>query len=160
MEGVLHRDGHLLEQERRGTAQVTRGVHGREVEVARGVERNRVEVVVKVEVLYLGTDVVNEALLVGPLEDAVEDAAGIALERLAGRRLDVAEHTRDAALARTPRKQLEGVRHGEGEHVRFLERREAVDRRPVKADALLEGLLELLGRDRERLEVPENVGEP
>ncbi len=37
---------------------------------------------------------------------------------------------------------------------------EALDRRAVEADALLEGALEFGGRDRDRLEVAEHVGEP
>jgi len=160
VEGILDRYGHLLEQKRGGAAQVARGIHGREVEVSRGVQRHRAEVVVKVEVLDLGTDVVDVALLVGLLEDAPEDTARGSLEGLARRRLDVAEHACHATFARTPRKELEGVRHGKGEHVRLLERGKAVNRRAVKADTLLERLLELLRRYRKRLEVAEHVGEP
>ena len=158
--GVLHRDRHLLERERGLAAQVVGRVHGREVEVARVVQRHGVEVVIEVEVLHLGAHVGNEALLLGAREHVLEAAARVALEGLARRGVDVAEDARHAGLAGAPRQQGEGAGVREGEHVRLLEGGEAVDGRPVEADALLEGLLQLLGRNRERLEVSKHVREP
>ena len=49
---------------------------------------------------------------------------------------------------------------GLGEHVGLVDPGEALDRRAVEADALGEGPLELGGRDRDRLEEAEHVGEP
>ena len=56
--------------------------------------------------------------------------------------------------------QLERVRVGLGEHVGFLDPAVALDRRPVEGHALLEGDLELGGRDLDRLQEAEHVGEP
>ena len=59
-----------------------------------------------------------------------------------------------------PRQHLEcrrvGPRHGVG----FRDPGEALDRGAVEADALLEGAFEFGGRDRDRLEESEHVGEP
>ena len=47
-----------------------------------------------------------------------------------------------------------------GQHVRLGHPREALDRRPVEADALVEGTLELGRRHGHRLEEAQHVGEP
>ena len=73
---------------------------------------------------------------------------------------DVAEHPGHARRLRAPRQHLEGGRVGLGQHVRLVDAGEALDRRAVEADALGEGALELGGRDRHRLQEPEDVGEP
>ena len=160
VEGVLHGDGHLLERERGLATQVVGDVGRREVEVASLVQRHRLDVVVKVEVLDLGANVKDVALAVGALEDAFEATTGVTGKGLAGRRADVAEHARHAALGGAPGQELEGLGVGEGEHVGLLETSKAINRRAVEANALLEGLLELLGRDRERLQRAQDVCEP
>ena len=160
MEGVLHGDGHLLERKRGLAAQIVCHVARRKVKVAGGVERHGIHVVVKVEVLNLGTNVEDVALAVRALEDALEAAARVAGKRLARRRADVAEHARHAALGGAPRQKLERLGIGEGEHVRFLEASKAVNRRAVEANALLKRLLKLLRRDRERLQRAQHVCEP
>ena len=66
----------------------------------------------------------------------------------------------DDVVALGPRQQLEGVGVGPGEHVALLHPAEAVDGRAVEVHALLEGVLELGGRDGDRLELAEHVGEP
>ena len=64
------------------------------------------------------------------------------------------------AGARGPRQHLERRRIGPRDHVGFRHPREPLDRGAVEADALLEGAVELGGRDGYRLEVSEHVGEP
>ena len=59
-----------------------------------------------------------------------------------------------------PRQHLERRRVGLGEHVGLVDPGEALDRRAVEADALVERALELGRRDRDRLEEAEHVGEP
>ncbi len=59
-----------------------------------------------------------------------------------------------------PRQHLERRRIGPRDGVGFGDPGEALDRRAVEADALLEGALEFGGRDRDRLQVSEHVGEP
>ena len=151
MVGVLHRNRHLLELEDGVAAQVARGVLGREVEVASVVERRGHgralldrRVLLEVEELELGADVQDVAGGIGLAEGAQRAGARVAHEGLAVRGPDVAEDAGHAGLARAPRQNLEGARVREGEHVGLLERGEAVDRRAVEADALLERLLEVL----------------
>ena len=159
--GVLYGDGHLLERERGGTAQVTRRVVRRQVEVAGVVHRHWLGTLSReVEVLNLGAHVGHEALLVRHLEHTVQAPAGVAVKGLARRRPQVAEDARHARVARTPRQDLERLRVRERQHVRLVRRRKAVNRGPVEANALIKCLLELLRRDRERLEVALNVREP
>src|SRR5207245_10447506 len=83
----------------------------------------------------------------------------------AGRRAvglqDVAEHPRALPAAATlEREDLErgGVRHGD--HVRLVDPGEALDRRAVEADALLEGRLQFGRRDADRFQGAQDVGEP
>ena len=73
---------------------------------------------------------------------------------------DVAEHPGGARRLGAPRQDLEGPRVGLGEHVRLGDPGEALDGRPVEADPLVEGALELGRRDGDRLEEAEHVGEP
>ena len=77
-------------------------------------------------------------------------------------RADVGEHARDAAalVLRAPRQHRERRRVRHRDHVGLLDRVEAGDRGAVEAHAALEGVVELGGVDRERLQLPEDVGEP
>ena len=58
------------------------------------------------------------------------------------------------------REDLERGRVGHGDHVRLVDPGEALDRRAVEADALLEGGLQLGRRHRDALQRAEHVGEP
>ena len=58
------------------------------------------------------------------------------------------------------REDLERGRVGHGDHVGLVDPGEALDRRAVEADALLEGGLQLGRRHRDALERAEHVGEP
>jgi hypothetical protein len=87
--------------------------------------------------------------------------ARVTLVRAALRGLDVREHPRDArSVLRPPGQHVERGGIGHRDHVRLLDGVEAGDRRAVEAHAALEGVVELLGGDREGLELPEDVGEP
>ena len=58
------------------------------------------------------------------------------------------------------REHLERRRVGHGDHVGLVDPGEALDRRAVEADALLERRLQLGRRDRDALQGAEHVGEP
>src|SRR5437763_5762078 len=158
---VLDRDPHRLERANRLLPQLARGVHRRHREVPALVERLRALVVAEKEVLELGPDVERvEAERRHPLERAAQHVARIALVGLPVGGDDVADHARDLRLALLPWHELEGVRIGDRDHVGFLDRVEARDRRAVEAHAVVERVLDLARRDREALEVPFDVGEP
>ena len=112
------------------------------------------------EVLDLGSDVERQAHVVRARDRPSQDRARVALEQRALRRPDVAEHARHARHAGPPREDLERRRVGVRDHVGLLHPGEAVDRRAVEADALAQRLRQLLRGDRERLQEPEDVGEP
>ena len=161
--GVLDLDPELLEREHGVAADVGPGVERREVEVAAEVERLGALGVAEQEVLELRPDEeVVEPHLVRALHGAAQHVPRVALVRLALRRQHVGEHARDAAavLLRPPREHVERRRVGHRDHVRLLDRVEAGDRRAVEAHPALERVVELLGVDRERLQLPEDVGEP
>jgi hypothetical protein len=74
--------------------------------------------------------------------------------------MDVAdEPARDLAVD-LERQDRERARIGHGEEVRLEDAGEALDRRAVEAEALLERFLERVARHDEALELAENVGEP
>ena len=153
---VLHRDPHGLERVDRALAQVGGHVRGGEIEVRRLVERARGlrgVGVGEVEELHLRGGVEAEAALAGLVEVAPEHLAGVALERGAVDVGDVAEHPGRRAVGVGPREQLEAVGVGAGQHVALLHPAEPVDGGAVEAHALVEGALELGGRDGEGLEL-------
>ena len=156
---VLDGDPHRLEVLHGALAVVGGDVERRLVEVAALVEEGRVVDRPEVEVLELRTDVEREPLVRGPGELTLEDPARVAVERRAVRLEDVAEHPRHRLLG-LPRDHLEGGGVGERHHVGFLDAGEPVDRGAVEAHPSGEGALELLRGDRERLQEPEDVGEP
>ena len=158
---VLDRDADLLERLDRLVAQLGRRVLRRHREVAALVERLRARVVLEEEVLELGADVERvEAHALHPVERLAQDVARVALVRLAVGRDDVADHPADLRLARAPRHDDERLRIGDRDHVRLLDRVEAGDRRAVEAHPVVERALELVGRDREALQMPLEVVEP
>ena len=157
----LDADAHLLERHDRLAAQVAGDVERRQVEVAALVEAAPAAVRrLEVEVLQLRADVERVAEVRRALELPLQHEARVALERRAVRVLDVAEHARDAALARAPRQDGERRRVGHGDHVGLVDAREPLDARAVEALALFERLFQLLDRDGEALERAEDVREP
>ena len=158
--GVFHRDAHLLQGKHRVAAQVGGVVEARQIEVATVVEHLGRMLVLKVEELELGPDVENVAHIERALDLACEHLAWVALEGLAVRRADVAEHAPHRVALRAPREHLEGRGVGEGEHVAFARSAKALDAAAVEAHAVLEGVLELARDDGERLHVAENIGKP
>ena len=159
---VLDVDAQALEREHRVAADVGAGVEGREVEVAALVQDLGALVVLEQVVLELRADVEDiEAHVLRPLLGATQHVARVTLVGAALRRLDVGEHARHAGpVLRPPGQHVERGRVGHGDHVRLFDGVEAGDRRAVEAHAALEGVVELLGGDREGLELPEDVGEP
>ena len=160
VERVLDRDPHRFQSEHRLLAQLRTDVVRGQVEVPGRVERLGALARTEVEELHLGPDEEREALLPGLLEVPLQDVAGIAVERLAGGRLDVAEHPGDRGVGVLDREQLERVRVRLGDHVGLLDPAVALDRRPVEGHALFEGDFELGGRDLDRLQEAEDIGEP
>ena len=133
---------------------------GREVEVAAGVQRRRVVGRAEVEVLDLRGDVEGVAALLGRLELASQHAARVAFERVAVAAMDVADHPRDAVLLRPPGQHDERVRVRQRDHVRLVVPGEALNRRAVELNALLQRGRQFVDRDRDRLQLPQQVGEP
>ena len=156
---VLDRDPHRLERLDRVVAELGRRVHRRHREVAALVERDRALVVLEEEVLELRADVEGvEAERLHALERLPEHVARVALVGRAVGLDDVADHPADGAAA--VRHQAEGLRIGDRDHVRLLDRVEARDRRAVEAHPVVERRLDLGRGDREALQVPLEVGEP
>ena len=164
---VLDLDPDRLERRDRVVAHLGRRVlHGHR-EVATLVDRLGALVVLEEEVLELRADVERvEAHLLHPLERELEDVARVALVRRAVGLDDVADHAADLraelvpVVVDGPRHDLERRRVGDRDHVGLLDPVEPGDRRAVEAHPVVERALHLVGRDRERLEMPLEVGEP
>ncbi len=162
--GGLHADPERLERVDHVLAHFL-GEIGREVEVAGLIVGQRLDRPVgsaaEQEELQLGTHVDDVAELARPLDLAAEDPARIADERLAARREDIADDTGGPARAGTalPRDL------GEGRHVRHEvlialgDPGESLDRRAIEPGPVGHGALELVNRDRDRLDVPDDVRE-
>ena len=160
----LDGDAEVLQHPHRATAEVVRRSAGDVVEVAGRVDRlgpvgaegrglQQVE-------LDLGVRVEREPGVGGLRERALEDVAGIGDGGLPVGRRDVAEHARRRVDLAAPRQDLERRRVGMGEQVRLVRAGEALDRRAVEAEPLAERPLDLGGRDRDRLQGADDVGEP
>ena len=89
-----------------------------------------------------------ETRIRGPLDGALENASRIGRRGPPVRHEDIAEHARDRVIVGTPREQLErrGIRLQE--HVRLVDARQALDRRPVETNALGERFFKLARVDR------------
>ena len=94
------------------------------------------------------------------LKVSLQDLAWVALECGAVEVLDIAEHATGRFVGLCPRQQLECGGVGPGENVGLVNPAETVDRRTVELHTLVEHRLELGRRDRNRLELAEDVGEP
>ena len=75
-------------------------------------------------------------------------------------RADVAEDAGHGVAPGTPGQQREGGRVGKGPHVAFRVGAVALDGRAVEPDAQFQGILQVIHRDGEPLEVAQDVGEP
>ena len=94
------------------------------------------------------------------MQRALQHVARVGHARGAVGQGEVAEHPGGAGALAAPRQHLEGAGVGLGEHVGLVDAGEPLDDRPVEADALGEGPLELGRRDGDRLQGAEHVGEP
>ncbi len=158
---VLDADAHLLEHEGRLAAQVARHVLRRQVEVPALVHNLGPVGGAEVKVLELRADEEAVALLGGLGERALECPARVGLLRLARRLEHVAEHPGDPPVAIVvPREDDERRGIGHGDHIALLDPRHPLHRRAVEPDPLVERPLELVDRDRHRLQEPQDVGEP
>ena len=160
VERILHRNAHLLEREHGVAAQVASRIGLGKVKVTHVVQGLGDLVVLKVVILQFGAHVHDKAGLFGTIEHSAQTFAGVARKRLTIGCADVAEHTRNAVVARTPRKDLERRRIGESQHVGLFGRGKALDSRAVKAHALFEGDLKVLGADGKALKTTQHVDEP
>ena len=112
----------------------------------------------EVEVLHLGRHEEAEAPLAGVLQRAAQHVAGVTLERAAVEVEDVAEHPGGHGRRRCARgSSWKVLGSGMASTSRLLDPAEAVDGRPVEGHALLQGVLELGGRDVEVLGRAEDV---
>jgi hypothetical protein len=158
--GRLHPDAERLEGVDHVVPDGTREVRA-EVEVAGLVVGQRLDGAVvgaaEQEELQLRPHVHDVAQLLRPLHLAAEDEARVAGKRLAAWREHVADHP--GGLALRPRDL------GEGPHVRHEvlvalgDPGEALDRRAVEPGAVADRALELVDRDRHRLDDAHDVGE-
>ena len=160
----LHRDAHVLQQRDRGPAKVVGGAVWDVVEVAAVVDRHGSDPLalrrVQQEELDLGVGVEGEPQVGGPAQGPAQDVARVGETGLPVRGEQVAEHSRGARVLPAPRQHLEGRRVGLDEHVGLIDAGEALDGRAVEADPLGERTLKLGGRNRHRLQRPDDVGEP
>ncbi len=158
--GKLHPHPQLLHGEDRLAPKVGRHIQRSQVKVAAGVQRLRLLGRPEIEMLQLRADVEGVAQIRRLPEVALQDVAGIPLERLAAGVDDVAEHPGHRVLAGPPWKDGEGVGVRQGHHVGFLRPRESLHRGAVEAHPLLQRLLQLLDGDGDVLEGAKDVGEP
>ncbi len=157
---VFDVDAEVLERSDGLLAQIDGEVSCGHVEVRAVVEQLGALIVREVVVLELRADVEGEAEIRSTLEHALEHIARISGIRRAVRAFDVAEHRRHERALIAPRQDLQGRGIGHRDHVGLLDACEALDRRSVEAHAFVHRGLEFVGRDHERLQEAENVGEP
>ena len=161
--GVLDRNAHLLEHQYRTPAQVAREIGHREVEVGAGVQGHWAPLGIgigEIEELHLWRSEEGESGGARPLEHPAQRMPRIAPERRAVEVGDVTEDPCHLCVVVMPRQQLECLGVRTGQHVGFLDATEAVDGRAIERHSLIEGVLQLGGRDVEALGCPQDVGEP
>ena len=158
--GILYRNVHLGQVQHGVAAQVAGRLAGKLVEVAAAVQRLRFVGAFEVEVFQLGADVVGVAHAGQALQVALQHRPRVAIEGVAARTLDVAEHTGHGVLLGTPGQEGEGVGVGKGAHIALVGAGVALDGGAVEADAFFHGVAQVGGIDGESLEVAENIGEP
>ena len=161
VERIFHGDRQCLEHVEGALAEVRRDVRGGQVEIRGTVEGNGCTGVLgQIEELDLGGTEHLVALLPGPFEVAAQDLPGVALERGPVQVHDVAEDGARGLVGRCPRQQFEGAGVGARQHVALLYPAEAVYRRAVELEALVEHGLQFGRGDRHRLVAAQDVGEP
>ena len=158
---VLDHDSHRLQRANRHLPDVISDVDRVDVEVSGVVEEFRPPLLLEVEVFRLGADVHRRAAVTGEAtQGPLQNVAGIAIVRDPVRIADLGEHAHRPRPPRAEGQDLGRTGHRHRDHVALLNPLVALDRRAVEAHALLEGCLQLLGSDRERLEEAQDVGEP
>ena len=157
---VLNGDAHLLKREHRFAAKVGRVVERRQIEIAALVDRLGRGIALEAEILDRRADIDRIAHRACTLQHIHEHMARVAGSRRPVGRAQIAEHARHAIVARAPRQHLERRRVGMHEHVGILQACEAVDGRPVEADAFLKRDFDVGGRNGDVFQIAENVGEP
>ncbi len=160
----LHRDPHLLQHGDGRAAEIVAITPGDVVEVAGVVDRDRdgsrlVGLLEQIE-LDLGVGVEGEPLVGRLVQRALQDVARIRHGRAAVRHPNVGEHPRRSGVVPPPRQHLERAGVRLNDHVRLVDPRKTLDRAAVEADAPAEGLLQLRRCDGDRLQRPQDVGEP
>jgi hypothetical protein len=156
-------EAHGLECQDDLAAHVLALVHRRQVEIASGVVRlgrRRAVLALKQEKLRLGPRVHHVALLGSQGDHPLQRRSRTALERLAIRTMDVADHPRDLLAPRVaPRENRERIEVRTQVHVRLFDPNEALDRRPVEHDFAVQRIVELAVGDLDVLDRPEDVCE-
>ena len=156
-------EAHRLEREHDLAPDVLALIDRAQVEVARGVVglgRRDAVLGLKEEELRLGAGVHRVALRGGHRDHLLQAGARVADERLAVRRVDVADHPRDLLAGRAgPREHAERREVGTEVHVRLFDADEPFDRRSVEHDVAVERLLELAIGNLDVLDGAEDVGE-
>ena len=158
--GVFDRYTHVGQIEHGVAAQVGGREAGKLIEVTVEIQQFGGSGVLKIKELELGAHVVGESQLRCPLEVPLEHVAGISGEGLAALVSDVADHAGHGVLPGSPRQQGKGGEIGIGAHIAFVMPGETIDGRTVEADALVDGILQVIHVDGEALQFAQNVGKP
>ena len=152
----------LLEHQADLAPHVPAAVDGRHIEVPRrirGARRGTALVVrLKQEKLHLRPDVERIAEGLRLFQRLFQNIARVADKRRAVRIIHVADHARGLARMRLPRQHGERVQIGTQILVGLMDAREALDGAAVDRTFVVHGLFDLRPRDRDVLELPENVG--
>ena len=163
MVAVLGVQAHLLDGKADLPADVLALVQRRNVKIAAHIQRDAGGVAVLVRLkqieLALAAHIAGQAHGAGALDDGLQVAAAVALERFAVGQRDIAVHTDDAALGRPPGQHGGGVRVGPEHQVALFHVHKPGDGRAVEADALGKSAGQLTGKEGDIFLVAEDIAE-
>ena len=160
---VLGVQAHFLDGKADLPADVLALVQRRNVKIAAHIQRDAGGVAVLVRLkqieLALAAHIAGQAHGAGALDDGLQVAAAVALERFAVGQRDIAVHTDDAALGRPPGQHGGGVRVGPEHQVALFHVHEPGDGRAIEADALGKSAGQLTGEEGDIFLVAEDIAE-
>ena len=153
-------NAHVGQVQHRIAAQVGRRVAGQLVVVAVGIQRFRRFSVLQIEKLQLRANIINVAHRRQPFQVPLQNLPGVAGERFAARRADVAKHTCHRVASGSPRQQGKRRRVGERPHVAFLFPRVAFDCRSIEANPQFKGIFQIVNRYGKSFQMSQYIGKP
>src|SRR6267154_1053213 len=158
--GGLHRDLHRLERLDGAGAELGPDIIGHLVEIARVIQQRAIAHALEVEVLELRAQIERVALLLDPLEGALQDVPGVPRVGRAVRILDVADQPAHALAVHFPGEDLERAPVRHRDEIALVDPGEALDGGAVDAHALFERVGQYAERDAHALQLTQNVDEP